>query len=194
MPVLRIEARFGFDDFHDSPERFVLVLLSLKVPVAVNLIDVPFSILGFTGLIAIETNFVVETVSVVDPLTVPDTALIVVLPAATLLTMPCALIPATAAEDEVQSTDALMSCVLESLNVPVAANCLIVPTAMLEFAGVTASETSVAAVTLSEAVPLTDPDAAVMVVVPLATPVALPFTSTVATEVDDELHVTDVSS
>jgi len=194
MPVLRIEARFGFDDFHDSPERFVLVLLSLKVPVAVNLIDVPFSILGFTGLIAIETNFVVETVSVVDPLTVPDTALIVVLPAATLLTMPCALMPATAAEDEVQSTDALMSWVLESLNVPMAANCLVVPTAMLEFAGVTAIETSVAAVTLSEAVPLTDPDVAVMVVVPLATPVALPFTSTVATEVVDELHVTEVSS
>jgi len=194
MPVLRIEARFGFDDFHDSPERFVLVLLSLKVPVAVNLIDVPFSILGFTGLIAIETNFVVETVRVVDPLTVPDTALIVVLPAATLLTMPCALMPATAAEDEVQSTDALMSWVLESLNVPMAANCLVVPTAMLEFAGVTAIETSVAAVTLSEAVPLTDPDVAVMVVVPLATPVALPFTSTVATEVVDELHVTEVSS
>jgi hypothetical protein len=88
MPVLRTDARLGFDDFHNNPERFVLVLLSLNVPVAVNLIDVPFSILGFTGLIAIETNFVVETVSVVDPLTVPDTALIVVLPAATLLTMP----------------------------------------------------------------------------------------------------------
>jgi hypothetical protein len=102
--------------------------------------------------------------------------------------------PATAAEDEVQSTDALMSWVLESLNVPVAANCLVVPTAMLEFAGVTAIETSVAAVTVSDAVPLTDPDVAVIVVVPLTTPVALPFTSTVATEVDDELHVTDVSS
>lgn len=194
MPVLRIEARFGFDDFHDRPERFVLVLLSLNVPVAVNLMIVPFSILGFAGLIAIETSFAVDTVSVVDPLTVPDTALMVVLPVATLLATPCALMPATAPEDELQRTDVLMSCVLESLKVPVAANCLVVPTAMLEFAGVTAIETSVAAVTVSEAVPLTDPDVAVIVVEPAATPVALPLTSIVAAEVADELHVTEVSS
>ena len=192
--MLRIEAKLGFDDFHDRPERFVLVLLSLKVPVAVNLMVVPFSILGFAGLIAIETNFAVDTVSVVDPLTVPDTALMVVLPVAKLLTTPCALMPATAAEDEVQSTDPLISCVLESLKVPVAANGLVVPAAMLEFAGVTAIETSVAAVTVSEAVPLTGPEVAVMVVAPAATPVALPLTSTVAAEVDDELHVTDVSN
>ena len=37
-----------------------------------------------------------------------------------------------------------MSCVLLSLKVPVAVNCFVVPTAMLEFAGVTAMETSVA--------------------------------------------------
>ncbi len=40
----------------------------------------------------------------------------------------------------------LTSCVLLSLNVPVAVNCLVAPTAMLEFAGVTAIETKFAPV------------------------------------------------
>lgn len=65
---------------------------------------------------------------------------------------------------------------------------------MLEFAGVTAIETRVAPVTVNEAVPLTEPDVAVMVEVPVPTPVATPLTSTDATEFDEELHVMDVRS
>jgi hypothetical protein len=76
----------------------------------------------------------------------------------------------------------------------VAANCFVVPTAMLELAGVTLIDTSVAAVTISDAVPLTDPDAAVIVDVPALTPAASPFESTLATELADELHVTEVSN
>lgn len=98
---------------------------------------------------------------------------------------------ATAGEEEVQSTEAVTSCVLESLKVPVAANCFVVPTAILEFAGVTLIETRVAAVTVSEAVPLTDPEAAVIVVVPVATPAATPAGLMVATELNEELQVTD---
>ena len=60
---------------------------------------------------------------------------------------------------------------------PVAVNCFVVPTAMLEFAGVTAIETRVAAVTVSEAVPLTDPEVAVIAAVPVPTPVARPVAS-----------------
>ena len=56
IPLDRTEARLGFDDFHETPLRFVATLPSLKVPVAVNLIEVPFAILGVTGLIAIETR------------------------------------------------------------------------------------------------------------------------------------------
>jgi len=55
------------------------VLLSLNVPVAVNLMDVPRAICGFTGLTLIETKWEVETVSPVDPLNAPKTALIVLL-------------------------------------------------------------------------------------------------------------------
>lgn len=190
----RIEARFGFDDFHEMPARFVATLPSLKVPVALYLIDVPFAILAPAGVTAMDTRCAVDTVSVVEPLTDPDAAVTVAVPFATLVARPWPLMVATDAEDEVQSTEPLMSCVLESLNVPVAANCLVVPTAMLELAGVTLIDTSVAAVTMSDAVPLTDPDVAVIVVVPALTPAASPLELMLATELADELQVTEVNS
>jgi hypothetical protein len=102
---------------------------------------------------------------------------------------------AAAAEDEVQNTVPVTSCVLESLKVPMAVNCLVVPTAMLELDGLTAIETSVAAVTVSDAVPLTDPDVAVIVAVPVPTAATSPVAgSMLATELDDEVHVTEGSS
>ena len=102
---------------------------------------------------------------------------------------------AAAAEDEVQNTVPVTSCVLESLKVPMAVNCLVVPTAMLELDGLTAIETRVAAVTVSEAVPLTDPDAAVIVAVPVPTPATSPVVGLMlATELDDEVHVTEGSN
>jgi hypothetical protein len=47
---------FGWLDFQESPLRFVATLPSLKVPLAVNLIDVPFEILGLAGLIQTESG------------------------------------------------------------------------------------------------------------------------------------------
>jgi hypothetical protein len=88
MPVDRTDARFGFEDFQVRPLRFNPTLPSLNVPVAVNLTSVPCAILAFAGFIAIETRCAVDTVSVVEPLTDPKSALIVVLPAATLVTTP----------------------------------------------------------------------------------------------------------
>jgi len=73
--------------------------------------------------------------------------------------------------------------------VPVAVNCLVVPREMLGLAGVTAMETSVAGVIVSVVVPDFPPDVAVMVVEPVPTAVASPLVI-VATDVDDELHVT----
>src|SRR5438874_5124322 len=65
---------------------------------------------------------------------------------------------------------------------------------MVEFAGLTAMETSVAELTVSEAVPLTEPDAAVIVAAPLPTLVTTPCVPvlllTLATVVADELHCT----
>jgi hypothetical protein len=100
---------------------------------------------------------------------------------------------AAAGFEEVQTADPLTSCVLLSLNVPVAVNCFVVPTAMVEFTGVIAIEIKLAPVTVSEAVPLTEPELAVIVVEPMPTLVARPVESTVATDEDDEDQVTDWS-
>ena len=75
------------------------------------------------------------TVRPVDPLTVPNVAVIVAEPRATLVASPRLLIVATVAWDELHRTEAVRSCVLVSLKVPVAVNCLLVPIAMVEFAG-----------------------------------------------------------
>lgn len=84
MPEDRIEAMFGFEDFHPMPLRFEATLPSLKVPLALNFIEVFLEIRGFAGEIVIETSLTFETVSPVEPLIDPNVALIVVLPVATL--------------------------------------------------------------------------------------------------------------
>ena len=119
--------------------------------------------------------------------------MIVVAPAVKPVAVPRELIVAWAGEDEVQTTTPETSCVLESLSVAVAVNCFVVSGAIVEFAGVTAMETRLAPVTVSEAVPLTEPEVAVIVAVPVPTPVANPLEVIVA-EFDVLLQVTFCSS
>ena len=59
------------------------------------------------------------------------------------------------------------------------------------FAGVTAIDTSVAAVTVRPVDPLIEPEVAVMVALPEAAPVARPPAVTLATPALLELHVAD---
>jgi hypothetical protein len=75
----------------------------------------------------------------------------------------------------------------------VAVNCSVAPTAMLAVAGITAIEVSVfaAAVTVSAAVPLNPPAAAVIVEEPAATADAIPAALTVAVAVLELVHVAD---
>ncbi len=120
----------------------------------------------------------------------PDDALIVVVPAPTVAAKPELLIVATPVFDELQVTAVVNLCVVLSENVPVAANCLVVPLAMLGLVGVTASDTSVAGVTVSVSDPDMLPDVAVIVVEPAATATAMPELLIVATPVFDELQVT----
>ena len=81
---------------------------------------------------------------------------------------------------------------LPSVNVPVAANCSVVPSEIKELTGEMATETRVAAVTVSAVPPLIVPEVALMVAVPTPAPVASPCVPgallTVATAVDEELH------
>ena len=75
---------------------------------------------------------------------------------------------------------------------PTAVNCCWVPFAIDGRAGVTASETRLAPVTVSVVLPLTAPSAAEMTEVPAATAVARPAAEIVAVAVVADAHVTVV--
>jgi len=71
------------------------VLLSLNVPVAVNCCVSPWAIDGFAGVTAIDCSTAAVTVSVVEPVTPPNIALIALIPGATPVASPVLLIVAT---------------------------------------------------------------------------------------------------
>ena len=104
-----MEAMFGLDDLQTSPLKLLAILPSLKVPLAMNLSNVPCAIRGLEGEMVIETSWAVVTVRPVEPLTEPEAAVMVVVPAAMLVATPWLLTVATAGLDELQRTDAVMS-------------------------------------------------------------------------------------
>jgi len=140
----------------------------------VNCSVVPGAIEGVAGVTAIETSVAAVAVSVADPLTEPDVAVIVAVPCATLVASPVVVMVATAGVLELHCTVLVMFCVLPSLNVPVAVNCCVIPSGNVGIAGVTAIETSVAVVTVTVVEPLIDPDVAVTPALPTATLLATP--------------------
>jgi len=175
------------------------LVLSEKIPVAVNCLVVLSAMLGFVGATWIETSVAGVTVSVVLPEIVPEAAVIVVEPAATAAASPLEpavlLTVATVVNEELQVTIAVMSWIVLSEKIPVAVNCLVVPSAMLGFVGSTSTDTSVAAVTVSVVLPEIPPNVAVIVVDPAAAAAASPLEPaellTVATVVDEEVQVTE---
>ena len=82
--------------------------------------------------------------------------------------------------------------------VPVAVNCSVVPNGSVGIAGVTAIDTSTAAVTVTVAEPLIvdplTPDVAVILVLPSASPLTIPVLPTPAIAVFALLQVTFVST
>ena len=115
---------------------------------------------------AIETSVGDPTVSVVEPLTVPEVAVIVVTPCAMLVASPVLPTVAMLGLEEVQVTELVRFCVVLLLYVPVAVNCWFVLTGIVGFAGVTAIETRAGGVTVSVVVALIVPEAAFIVAVP----------------------------
>jgi hypothetical protein len=152
----------------------------------------PFAIDGFAGVTAIDTSVgaVAVTVSSVVPSTAPEAASILLVPVATPVANPPAVIVTTPAVCEVHVTVLVRFCVELSENVPVAVNCFVVPLAIEGFAGVTATDTSVAEVTVRVVVPLMAPDPAWIWLIPAATPVTNPPAAIVAIPVVCEVHVT----
>jgi hypothetical protein len=80
----------------------------------------------------------ITMISGVEPLSDPDEAVICGLPRSTALTSPELFTDANFMSEELQITEGVMSAVLPSLNVPLAANCWFFPTDIVVFAGVTA--------------------------------------------------------
>ena len=142
-PAAVIVATLVFDEPQVTAAVRSRVVLFERVPVAVNCWVAPMATAGFAGVTAMETSAAVVTVRAVVPETAPDEAEIVVVPVATDVARPVALIVATTVLDDVQLTDVEISCVLLSEKVPLAVNCWVIPVAMAGFAGVTAMETSV---------------------------------------------------
>jgi hypothetical protein len=167
------------------------VLLSLYVPVATNCCVCPFEIEGLAGVAAIDTSVAEPTVSTVDPDTDPDVALMTLVPTPAPVAKPPEVMVAVEIVADAHVTDAVRFCVLLSLYVPVAVNCWVFPFAMEGLAGVTAIDTRVAEPTVSTVEPETEPEVALMTLVPTPAPVARPPEVMVAVDIVAEAHVTD---
>lgn len=197
--VLLIVATVPSFEVHAAEVVRSCVLPSVYVPVAVNCCVVPIAMDALGGVTAIETSTAGVTVNVVFPDTAPDSAAIVVVPLPTPEADPfrpaALLIVATPGLDELHRAVLVISCWVRSLKVAVAENCCVVPKGMLGIAGVTATDTTIAGVTVSPVEPLTPPTAAPMVVCPVPALLACPWLGdvllTLATAVLDELHVAD---
>ena len=140
--ALTVAVATALEDHVTVLERFCVVLL-VKVPVAVNCLVIPATIVGVAGVTAIDTTVGAVTVNVVEPAILPEVAVIVDLPTATPFARPAAVIVAVAAVPELQVTLPVRFCVELSLKVPVAVNCCVSPAASDGLAGVTAMDTSV---------------------------------------------------
>ena len=123
------------------------------MPVAVNCWVVPTALLAVAGVTAIVDNV---TAPVTVRAAVPDlplkAAVIVAEPAALAVARPLLATVAVVVLEELQVTCVVISRVVPSEYVPLAANCWVAPTALLAVAGVTAIEFRVAAVTVRAAV------------------------------------------
>jgi hypothetical protein len=126
------------------------------------------------GLTVIDMRDGADTVTPVDPETLPEVAVIVAPPTDNALASPPAAMPNTDGMFELQAADAVRSCVLPSLNVPVAVYCCVVPLAIVAFAGVTEIDTRVDCPTVNCPDPETAPTLAEIVAVPLPALVTSP--------------------
>ena len=99
------------------------VLPSLKVPVAVNCTLVPLAIEELFALMVIDCNVAAVTVSAKLFELIPFWAAVILLePIAVPVAIPAAVILTFAGVDELHVTEFVRSCVVLSVNVPIAVN------------------------------------------------------------------------
>ena len=162
------------------------------MPVAVNCWVIPNAAEGLSGVIVIVESATGVMVIEVEPLMEPRVAVMVADATAPPVANPPAVMLAVLLFDELQVTELVRLLVLPSVYVPVAVNCCVVPSAIDGLTGVTAIETSAAAVTVKVVEPVTPPDAALIVVAPVATVFANPAAEIVATPVLEDVHVAEL--
>ena len=133
------------------------------------------------GVTAIETSAAGATVRMEVSVTVPEVAVIVTLPVAKPVAMPVLVIEAPAVAD--QATAVVISCVVESLKVPITVNAFVSPFAMVAVEGETAKDIRRPVATVKSAVPEIEPRVAVTVLAPITLAVATPAAVMVAPEV-----------
>jgi hypothetical protein len=148
--------------------------------------------LGSAGATAIAVTTAGVTVRVVSPLMPPSVAVMVDVPVARVDARPVELMLATVASDEFHVTRFVRVRVEPSENVPIAVNCWVRPLATLGSAGVVAIDTSVVLTTDSVVSPVTAPSVAVIVDEPVATVDIKPVAEMVATDVFDEVQMTEL--
>jgi hypothetical protein len=176
-------ATAGADEIQVTVDVRSSVVPLVYVPVAASCFVRPSGTLGDEGAIAIETSCADVTVSVVEPViwVAGSTAAIVVVPTTPAVATPREAdafeIEAIAEVEEDQVTLAVRTWVDPSVYVPVAVNCTVSPLGTDCAVGVTAIETSWAAVTVSVAVAKMADVASVALIVEEPTPVevARPF-------------------
>src|SRR5438034_7694532 len=93
-PLLLMVATDVLEEVQPTERVRTCVLPSLKVPVAVNCCVVPLAIDGFAGVTTIDDSTAV-TVNVVEPMTGPKAARMVLVSVVTLVSRPALLMVAT---------------------------------------------------------------------------------------------------
>jgi hypothetical protein len=155
------------------------VVMSEYTPVAFIDWRMPTSIVEFAGVTDIETSAAAVTVRVVEPVTPARLATARVVPSALPVASPCEpgalLIDAMPESSVDQVTLVVMSIDEPSEYVPRALSARFVASGMDGFVGPTSMRTSVAAVTVTLAAPLTAPSVAVIAAPPAPTAVTTPF-------------------
>jgi hypothetical protein len=168
--------------------------LSDNVAIATNNWVVPRPMLEFAGVTVIEVMMAGVTVSVAADVMLENVAAMVVVPSLTAVANPVLLIVATPVDDEDHVATVVKSCSVKSAKAPVAVNCWVVPFAILALSGDTAMDAR------GDDWKIADPAfpsyAAVIVVVPALTALAMPFepdkSLTPATPGSDEVQVAHV--
>ena len=111
---------------------------------------------------------------VVEPVSAPDVAVIVVVPCATPLARPALLMLPKLGLEEVQAAVFVKSIVLPSVKIPVAVNCCLPPTRIENWDGATLIDAIVGATTVTFAEPSTNPKIALIAKLPWDRPVTTP--------------------